>query len=258
MPSEASLPLAVVYAFLLVLARVAGAIAFVPMPGVSASAAPARIILALSMTIALAPLWPSISGSPGPAQLTGWLLSEAALGVAIGLVVSFLSESFAIFGQAVGLQAGYSFASTIDPNSQADNGVVIVLSQSVSGLLFFTLGLHREVLRAFAASLTTLPPGGFKATPALADAMIRLASTLFSTGLRLALPVIALLVMVDLALALLGRINSQLQLLSLAFPAKMLATLVLLGALAAMFPHVYSSYAERLFAELPGIYGGRP
>jgi flagellar biosynthetic protein FliR len=57
-------------------------------------------------------------------------------------------------------------------------------------------------------------------------------------GVRLALPIVALLVMVDVALALLGRINAQLQLLSLAFPAKMLTTLILLSWLAAMFPRI--------------------
>ena len=57
-------------------------------------------------------------------------------------------------------------------------------------------------------------------------------------GVRLALPIVALLVMVDVALALLGRINAQLQLLSLSFPAKMLTTLILLSWLATMFPRI--------------------
>jgi flagellar biosynthetic protein FliR len=68
--------------------------------------------------------------------------------------------------------------------------------------------------------------------------LIRLGATLFSVGVRLALPVVALLVMVDVALALLGRINSQLQLLSLSFPAKMLTTLILLSWMASMFPRI--------------------
>ncbi len=55
-------------------------------------------------------------------------------------------------------------------------------------------------------------------------------------GVRLALPVVALLVMVDIALALLGRLNAQLQLLSLAFPAKMLVALLMLGWMAAAVP----------------------
>ena len=57
-------------------------------------------------------------------------------------------------------------------------------------------------------------------------------------GVRLALPVVALLVMVDVALALLGRLNSQLQLLTLAFPAKMLAALLMLSWIAAVFPRL--------------------
>jgi flagellar biosynthetic protein FliR len=57
-------------------------------------------------------------------------------------------------------------------------------------------------------------------------------------GVRLALPVVALLVMVDVALALLGRINAQLQLLSLAFPAKMLTALLLLTWMAPLFPRI--------------------
>jgi flagellar biosynthetic protein FliR len=59
---------------------------------------------------------------------------------------------------------------------------------------------------------------------------------MLSLGVRLALPVVALLLLVDIALALMGRINAQLQLLSLAFPAKMLAALLLLAASAPIFP----------------------
>jgi flagellar biosynthesis protein FliR len=39
-------------------------------------------------------------------------------------------------------------------------------------------------------------------------------------------------------LALLGRLNAQLQLLTLAFPAKMLAALLVLGWIAAVFPRL--------------------
>ena len=44
--------------------------------------------------------------------------------------------------------------------------------------------------------------------------------------------------MVDVALALLGRINAQLQLLTLAFPAKMLIALILLSWISPMFPRI--------------------
>ena len=255
MPSEASLPLSTIYSFLLVLARISGAVIFVPIPGSSASPELVRAVFALSLTIALFPFWPAVAVQPGIMLFAGWILSEAALGITIGLVTSFLSEAIGIFGQVVALQAGYSFASTIDPNTQADSGVLVVLAQTVSGLLFFVLGLHREVLRIFCRSLETQPPGAFALTAVTADSVIRLSSSIFTTGLKLALPMIALMVMVDIALALLGRINAQLQLLTLAFPAKMLAALALLSAMAGIIPRVYMGYAEHLFGALSGLVG---
>jgi flagellar biosynthesis protein FliR len=257
MTSQAAVPLTVVVAFLLVLTRVAGMASFVPMPGSAAAPMRARVILALGFTVALYPVWPAVSGVPSPGLLMRWIAAEAAYGCAIGLVVGFLTESFVIFGQLIGLQAGYSYASTIDPNTQADNGIVIVFAQTFAGLLFFAMGMHRQVFRIFARSLETLPPGSFTPTPGMAEGVIRLSSSLFSTGFRMALPVVALLVMVDLSLALLGRINAQLQLISLAFPVKMMVALAVFAATAGLFPHVYRGYADRLMEALPQLAGAQ-
>ncbi len=255
MPSDANIPLATLCSFLLVLARTSGVIVFVPVPGFSAGPEPVRVILALSFAVALFPLWPVVATMPGPVLLAGWLISEAVFGITVGLVVSFLSEALGVFGQMVGLQAGYSFASTIDPTTQADSSILVILAQSLSGLLFFSLGLHREVLRVFARSLETIPPGSFQIKPIAADALIHLGSTVFSTGARLAFPVVALMVMVDISLALLGRISPQLQLGSMTFPAKMLAGLAVVSAILAVFPAIYRAYAEKLFGALPALIG---
>jgi flagellar biosynthetic protein FliR len=67
----------------------------------------------------------------------------------------------------------------------------------------------------------------------------------FSTGLRLALPVIALLMMVDITLAMLGRINSHLQLHHLSLPLKMLAGLAILTILLTLMPRLYESVARQ-------------
>jgi flagellar biosynthesis protein FliR len=64
-----------------------------------------------------------------------------------------------------------------------------------------------------------------------------------------------MLLLVDVALALLGRINSQLQLLTLAFPVKMLAALALLAWIAALFPRVYRGAAVEALGTLRAILG---
>ncbi len=240
MPVSLALPpVETLFSFLLVLARVSGAVVFVPLPGMKSAPEPARAALAFGMTLALFPGWPALaSGDLAGGRLLGWAAAEASLGIAIGLAVSVAVEAFTLAAQVLGLQAGYAYASTIDPNSDADSGILLVFAQLVAGMLFFALGLDREVLRLFAASLQKIPPGAWVPGAAVGDIVIRLAGLLFATGVRLALPVVALLVMVDVALALLGRINAQLQLLSLAFPAKMLVALLVLAWIAVLFPRV--------------------
>jgi flagellar biosynthetic protein FliR len=71
---------------------------------------------------------------------------------------------------------------------------------------------------------------------------------MFSSGLRLALPILAVMTMVDISLALLGRINAQLQLVTIAFPVKMLVGLALLASLAPMFPALLRGTSGITFA----------
>jgi flagellar biosynthetic protein FliR len=75
------------------------------------------------------------------------------------------------------------------------------------------------------------------------------------TGVRLALPLAGLLLLIDLSLALLGRMQQQLQLLSLAFPVKMLAALGILAALSPLLPRLFAAAAQRTLAALWRLLG---
>lgn len=251
MQSSLSAPGAILLSFLLALGRVSGVVAFLPMPGLRNAPDMTRIALALSLTFCLSPFWPPPPSTvPGIVTLLLWVLSEAAFGVLLGLFISVLVESFQLGAQLLGLQAGFSYASTVDPTSQADSSVLQVLSQLLGATLFFSLGLHRQVVALLAKSLQTVPPGSFVPSRAAADSIINFSGTMFSTGLRIAFPVLALLLLVDLSLALLSRIQAQLQLLTLAFPAKMLAGIGFFAATLWVTPAVAESSFRRVVEAL--------
>jgi flagellar biosynthetic protein FliR len=247
MHGEISFSIGLIYSFLLVVARIGGAIIFVPLPGIRNTPEPVRIVLILALTFTLYPVWPTVPVSVNSMQYAGWVAVEAAFGLCIGLLVGFLGDAALLFGQICGLQAGFSFASTIDPDSQADSPVLSAIAQSVSALLFVTLGLHRYVVRLFAETLQTQPPGQLLLDAHWGSVIAHAAGTLFAVGLRLALPIVGLMLMVDLTLALVGRINAQLQLLHMAMPLKILATLATVSVLLMLFPSVYEEYAGQMF-----------
>lgn len=251
MHAELTISASTLIAFVLVLSRMVGVFVFVPLPVKEAGPGVARIAFAFATALALFPRWPAIDARDLTlGTFAAWLISEAALGTAIGLMVSFITEFLTFGAQILGLQAGYGYASVVDPTTQADSDVLPVLAQLTAGLLFFTTDLHRYVISAFAASLERYPPGQFAVTQDLVRTVVKLSSNVFSVGLRLALPVIGLLLMTEIALALLSRINSQLHIGMQAFPAKMLLTLVTLASVLLIVPVLYQAFASEVFENI--------
>ncbi len=256
MRGELTLSVSTLFGFVFVLARMLGAFVFVPLPERDAGPSTARIVLALASTMTLFPRWPVVDAS----QLTTGalflvLVSEMALGTGMGLLVSFIAEALTLGAQILSLQAGYAYASTVDPTSQADSDVLPVLANLMAGLLFFTTGLHRFVIQAFADSLDRYPPGMFSLDRNLANTVIHVGSGMFSVGLRLAFPVMGLLLMSELLLGLMGRISSQLRLGQQAGPVKMLISLATLTAILAVVPKLYTSYASEVFRFIRHDFG---
>ena len=244
------------YGFLLVLARIAGIFVFLPLPGLKAGPDVAKITLALGLTIALYSRWPVIEPVPQSiVQVAGWMIAEAGIGLATGLAVAFIIEGLMIAAQAISTQAGFAYASTVDPNTEADSTVLIQLAQLTAGLLFFALGLDRQLLLILSRSLETHPPGSFTASRPGAEALVMLGSAVFSTGIRLVLPLMTLLFLIDLSVGLLGRVNSQLQLIALAFPLKIAVALAGLSILVLLVPRLYLQTANLAFGALGRFLG---
>ncbi|WP_321476540.1 flagellar biosynthetic protein FliR [uncultured Paludibaculum sp.] len=254
MPVELKLDLATVLGFLLVLARLGSALLFVPIPGVKAAPELTRAFLIVTLTASLFPLWPRYTGTAsGAGVFVVWLVGELVLGLATGILIGFLSEMVVFAVQSVSVQAGFSYASSIDPNSEADSSVLQIVAQLLTNLMFFSAGADRFVLRAFARSLEVWPPGHVEVSRTAAQAVAGAGSMMMELGLRLALPIAALLLLTDITLALLGRIQAQLQLLSLAFPAKMLGALAAFAALVPLVPLLFRSGLERVSGVLGAL-----
>jgi flagellar biosynthetic protein FliR len=242
-----------VWGFAAVFARVGGMVAFLPLPGLKTPIDPPRILLAFLITLALFPQWPAIAAAPelGPGGMAAVALREAMLGLFCGLLVSLVVEVFQVSAQLIAQQAGFSYASTIDPNNNTDSGVLLVLCQLLAGMLAIGAGLDRHLIRLFARSLDQIPPGSFSASLAHFDTAMKLCSRSFEMGLLLALPSIAIFVVLDVLLAVLSRLEQQLQLTAILFPVKtacaiLVATISLRG-----FPGAF----ESMLGEMLGALG---
>ena len=237
--------------YVLLLARTSGMLVFVPIPGASHLPSHPKIVLAVVLAFLLAPFAygmrdAAVLSSPAVAwQLAGMVLSEAAFGLAVGTAMGLLLEAFGLAAQILGFQAGYSYINTVDPTTQVDASILNVIFALHASLLFFAFNLHLHVVRALADSLESWPLGHFVTRPADVMMLIELGATVIETGVRLAFPVIAVLLLIDLTLGLLNQINSRLQLLTLAFPAKIIAATALIYPLLLLGPRLFYDLAAQ-------------
>lgn len=250
------------FAFLFTLTRIGGVIAFLPLPGVRATPEPVRVVLALAFTIALWPVWmtrqmPADFGMP---QLVAGLAAEAALGLAVGLVIGIVIEVFQAAAQVVSLQAGFSYASTIDPTSGADSPVLVMLAQMTCALLFVSSGADLAFFRVLAESTVFHPPGtgGHGSLVQAGNAIYHFGSLILLSGLRLAAPIAVLLLLADILLAVFGRLQPALQLTTLAFPLKIVGALLLFGAMLRFYPRYFEILFGQALRLMQGLlYAGR-
>jgi flagellar biosynthesis protein FliR len=254
MGAEPLFSYATLFGFLFTLARISGVFAFLPLAAFKAAPETARIVLSLALTLMLRAEWKAPVGAEATlGRIVSGLASEAGLGLAIGVALAIVFEVFQMAAQAVSLQAGLGYASTIDPSSGADSTVLLTVAQLTAALLFFVSGADRLLVKALAESLRLAPPESFTLNKAWAAALIQFAATIFSSGLRLAAPLIALLLLADASLAILGRVQQQLHLISLTMPLKLGATMLVLSATVVLQPGIFESLTTSWTRLVEGI-----
>jgi flagellar biosynthetic protein FliR len=245
---------ATLFGFLFTLARVSGVFAFLPLAAFRAGPDASRIVLAIACTLLMWHDWKApVMDHVELSRLAAGVANEAALGLAIGLALAIALEVFQFAAQAVSLAAGLGFASTIDPTSGADSTVLLTTAQITAGLLFFASGADRLLIKALSESLRLCPPESFTLHKAWGVAMFQFASSIFGAGLKLAAPVVALLLLADVSLAILGRVQSQLHLISLTMPLKLAATMLLMYATLVLDPGFFEARMSAWARFMEGI-----
>lgn len=251
MPISAHFDLSVIASFLLTMTRVGCALFLLPLPGFKDISRVPRIVLVLGITICLAPAWPKIDLNVyGGGQFLMAALGESTAGLLLGLAIAFLHEAFQLAAQAVSLQSGFSFASVFDPSSKADSSIFQVLTQFATGLLFFITDVHHHLIRLLGRSFDIYSTQNAVLATASLKTILTLASDMFTAGLKMGIPLVILLLLIELSLALLSRLHAQLQLMTLTFPVKTGLSFLFLALMMARWPILYEQLVHRTFALL--------
>ncbi len=208
-------------------------VAFASLPAPMGGGAPivvrAAIGFLLAATLAMAVPAPAERVVLDPIYLGLAALGEGIVGAAIGLSARAVIAAAEVAGELAGSAMGLGFAHVVDPTSGEDMLIVARITGLGATALFLALDGHHVLLAGLARSLEAAPVGdAFRALSP--DSVVTALSGVFGAGLRVASPVIGALFFVQLALGLVARAATRLQVFGISFGIAVLLGLVTLHA----------------------------
>ena len=205
-------------AVMMAVARISGLVIVAPLPWL---VAPLRVRAALVMILALV-----VSASPmkfdpllaeRPLLVLLAMLSEIGIGACMGLSVRLVIAAAEIAGEFIAPQIGLGTAQLFDPHLRISETALGAMFRHLAVLMAVLVGLHRQLLYSLFGSFQLLPPGTIVNPGRAAGAVLALFSSCVEAGVRIALPTVAVLFMVQVALAFIARAAPALQIFSVGF-----------------------------------------
>jgi flagellar biosynthetic protein FliR len=208
----------------LVMMRCAGLVVAAPILGHRSVPMPVKAGLIAVLAVALAN---RAAVAPGALPVLMAAPIELLIGLSLGYIVSLGFHAVELAGRLLSLQMGLSLGAVFNPTSHESSTSLDPFFSITAGLLFLALNLHVALVEVLARSFTVLPIGGGWPMDLfmLAANMTGLALEL---GTRLALPLALILLLAELAMALLARAIPQINVFFLGMPIKILAGLAIL------------------------------
>ncbi len=239
---EVGLAEQLITAFLLAGARTAAFVLVTPPFSTRNISGRARGGVAIALALPLAPLMQA--GAPALASwsLVVRALTEALTGATLGFFVLMAVATIQSVGELLDIVGGFTVTAALDPLLMAQSSVMGRLHQLTAVTVLFVSDGHLVVLHGLARTVTPAPM--MLNWSSVASALTHDLAHLFSAAVQIAAPVIAAMLVADVALGLLTRAAPALNPFSLGFPLKILFTLLLAGLVIVRLPEALASGFE--------------
>ena len=191
-----------------------------------------KVGLAVLLAIAIAPTLGALPPVPLVSAGGIWILIQQILiGAAMGFSMKMVFAMVQAAGEYAGLQMGLSFASFFDPMSGGNTMVLARLLNVIAMLIFLAVDGHLVLVETLAESFHLVPIADAPLAASGWFLLVSAGSQIFLGGLILALPLIATLLTLNLAMGILNRVSPQFSIFAVGFPITLLAGIAMLQVL---------------------------
>ena len=236
--------------FLFVFFRVGALILFVPVLGSRQVPVSMKIGLILFTSIVIFPL---VQARPLPEpqgifDLAVFLLSDVTIGLGIAYITRLIFAAVQIAGTVVDFQMGFGVVNVIDPQTDTQVSVTAQFHNIVAVLIFLAVDAHHFILQAIVESFFIITPAEINFSSLTPEYMLYLFSGTFTTAVKIAAPIMAILFFLSVGLGLVARTVPQMNVFIVGFPLQIGVGLLMVGLSLSFF----SVLVQQQMYDLPG------
>ncbi|MET4678158.1 MULTISPECIES: flagellar biosynthetic protein FliR [unclassified Luteibacter] len=199
------------------LARISGLMLLAPVLGSNMIPMRIRIGLTILLTVTLAPLAP-LDIRPLSAAGVAVLAQQVLIGAALGFILKLVFEAVAFGGQFVSQAMSLGFAETVNPGVGGTTPVISQFYTMLVTLLFLVMNGHLQLISLLADSFRTLPVGTQGIGAEGLWGVLTFATHLFAGAVRVALPALTAVLVVNLGFGAISRSAPSMNLFAVGFP----------------------------------------
>ncbi|WP_243281380.1 flagellar biosynthetic protein FliR [Clostridium sp. D53t1_180928_C8] len=146
---------------------------------------------------------------------------ETINGLVLGYIVNMCFYSLKMAGNLIDIQLGLSMASTYDPNTQTQSTIMEKLMYFIGIVVFFNINAHHILINSIQNSFEIIPVG-YSILDFNISYILRVFVEYFIMGIKIASPIIVVLIITDLITGIISRSISGLNVMIIGMPLKML------------------------------------
>jgi len=232
-------------AFMLVFARV-GAMVML-LPGLGETNIPVRIKLAIALllTLIILPLHRTdyhVSLDALSALLV-LMVYEILIGIVLGATARVTLSALQVAGAVVAQQLGLGFATSVDPTTQGQQGVLIGNFLTLLGVtMLFATDSHHLVIAALNDSYSIFSPGELVPSGDVAALATRAFAAAFKIGMQLSAPFLVFGLVFNIGLGVLARLMPQMQVYFVGVPLSIMSGFLIFAVVIAAMMGTFLDY----------------
>lgn len=244
--------------FLFAMLRIGAFVLSAPLFAARFVSLPVRIIISVCIAVWILQHVPMPSASDlASLQSVTWVLRELGIGLAAGLVLQIYFAAAVMAGDRIANTAGLGLAAQVDPATGSQTPVIGQFFTLFLLAIFVAADGHLVAIRLVLQSYSLLPPGPSDAALGFVDDGLGATGEMFIAAVRLMMPVVAVLLLLNIVIGVITRSSPQLNIFAFGFPLTMTVTLLLLFLTTATLGDALLDHMAQALQHLGDMLGGR-